>query len=59
MLVDLAEDAGEVPGAEVFAGGFLGLGALEETPAVLLEVVPVGLREEGVESGVEFTGDRD
>ena len=53
-LVDLREDARQVPGLDVGAGCLAGRGALGEPPAVLLEVVPVPVCEDRVHHRVHF-----
>ena len=48
MLVDLGENAREIPCLEILAGRCAGAGALQKAPAVLLEIMPVPVGDNGV-----------
>ena len=56
LLVDLGENAGEVPGFKILTGRSAGAGALDEAPAVLLEVMPVPVGEDGFHYGLHLGG---
>ena len=52
--IDLGEEAWQVPGLEILARRFGRGGALENAPAILLEVIPVGPGEERLQDGRDF-----
>src|SRR5436190_3848374 len=54
MAIDLLEDARQVPGGEIFPGRLGGGSAAHETPAVLLEVLPIPMRLNGFEQRNDF-----
>jgi len=56
LLVDLGQDARQVPGGEVVAGRLGGRRALQEPPAVLLEVVPVPIGQDGLHDRCHLRG---
>src|SRR5262249_11032976 len=49
LAIDFGKQAREVPGGKVIARRRAGGGALHESPAVLLEVMPIPMRQEGIE----------
>jgi len=54
MLIDFGEESREVPGGEIFAGLRGSRGALHKPPAILLEILPVPVREQSFEDGRHF-----
>ena len=56
LFVDLGEDAWQIPGLEIIRRGGTGAGTLDEAPAVLLEVVPVPVGDNGGHHRLHFGG---
>ena len=54
--IDLDEESWQIPGLEILARRFGRGGALENAPAILLEVIPVGAGEERLQDRRDFRG---
>ncbi len=54
LAVDLGEQPSQVPRGEVFARGLRGRGPLHETPAVVLKIMPVPIRQDRVQQRRDF-----
>ena len=54
LLVDLGEETRQIPRREILARRLSCRGALHETPAVVLEVMPVPVRHHGIEQRDDF-----
>ncbi len=56
MLVDFSEQARKIPGGKVLPGGLGRGGALHETPAILLEVMPVPIGQDRLQKRFHLPG---